>query len=84
MDFNTASHEYQVYHLDPNTKMSHIESAPLLDTDRLDEACSFIHEAFKNEGLELCIFQPRSNGYCGYCRKPQNTRDRKTGRFTKA
>lgn len=74
--------EYEVFRLDPNTKLSHIEGeAPLLSTDRLDEACAFIYNAFHNEGLELCVWQERSQGYCDYYRKSPK-RDRK-GRFAK-
>ena len=77
--------EYQVFRLDPNTKMSHIEGAPLLETNDQSEAHSFIYDAFKNEGLELCIFQPRNQGYVGYYRKmPHDGQPRaKNGRFGK-
>lgn len=74
---------YEVYPLDLNCKMAHIEGGePLLVTDDMCEAQVYIHDQFVNHGLELCIFMPRLNGYCGFCRKSQK-RDRK-GRFTKA
>lgn len=77
--------EYQVFALDPNTKMSHIESAPILETDRLDEACAYIYDAFRNEGLELCVFQPRSNGYRDYYRHTnKHSKRNSAGQFTKA
>lgn len=41
-----------------------------------------MYDQFVNHGLELCIFMPRLNGYCGYYRKSQK-RDC-FGRFTKA
>jgi hypothetical protein len=77
--------EYQVFELDLDTKMSHIEGEPLLETDSLGEASVFIYEAFKNEGRELCVFQPRHNDYRGYYRKSNkhSTRNR-AGQFTKA
>lgn len=74
---------YEVYPLDLNCKMAHIEGGePLLATDDMGEAQVYIHDQFVNHGLELCIFMPRLNGYCGFYRKSQK-RDRK-GRFTKA
>jgi hypothetical protein len=77
--------EYQVFRLDPTTKMSHIEGEPLLETDNLAEACTFIYDAFRNEGAELCVFQPRTQGYCDYYRKSNKHAKRaSTGRFVKA
>lgn len=77
--------EYQVYVLDPDTKMSHIEGEPLLDTDSLGEASVFIYDAFKENGRELCIWQERSQGYRGYYRATNKHDKRaKDGKFTKA
>ena len=78
--------EYEVHRLDPNCKMAHIEGVvPFLITDCLAEAHGYIYEMFTKEGLELCIFQPRNNGYAGWYRHSnRHSKRAKNGQFTKA
>lgn len=81
---NTQPFEYQVFQLDPNTKMSHIEGEPLLETNSLGEACVYCYDAFKKEGLELCVYQPRTEGYREYYRHSNKHSTRASnGRFAK-
>jgi hypothetical protein len=77
--------EYYVHRLDPNTKMSHIEGVvPFLATDDLAEAHVYIYKMFNDEGLELCIFQPRSQGYAGWYRHSNKHAKRNAaGQFAK-
>ena len=77
--------EYECYLLDPNTKLSHIEGEPLLVTDCLGEACSFVFNLFKNEGIESCVWQERGQSYREYYRKPTyHAKRAKNGQFAKA
>ena len=71
--------KYQCFYLDPQYKLCHFEdSEPLLETDDLAEACTFMHNKFQEEGKDICIWQPRTQGYRGHCQQPR--RDKK-GRF---
>ncbi len=81
---NTNTFEYQVFQLDPNTKMSHIEGEPIMETNNLAEACVYVYNAFKNEQLELCVFQPRTQCYREYYRHSNKHSTRAAnGKFTK-
>lgn len=71
--------EYQCFYLDPQFKLCHFEdSEPLFESDNLAEAGSFIYRKFLEEGKDICVYQPRSQGYREIYRKP--ARDKK-GRF---
>lgn len=56
--------EYQVVYLDRDLKLSHDESqVPILETDNLAIACSLCYKKFKEEGLDIAVYQPRTEGY---------------------
>jgi len=76
--------EYYIYRLDPNTKMSHIEEFPFWATDDLAAAHGYIYDMFTQHSLQLCIYQPRSDGYAGYYRiSTKHSKRDTTGRFAK-
>lgn len=71
--------EYQCFYLDPRYKLAHADDAEvLLETDDLAEACTFIYRKFKEEGKDIAVWQPRTQGYRGHYQ--QLKRDKK-GRF---
>lgn len=78
----TGAKEYQCVLLNPDRKFDHDEQTPLLETDDLAEACGFIYQYFKETGLEVAVWQERSQGYRDYYRPTKFARDHK-GRFTK-
>lgn len=76
--------EYQCVDLDPNFKLFHGENPALMETDRLDEACFFVYNRFKETGIECAVYQPRAKGYREIYRhsNKHNKRDA-SGRFIK-
>jgi len=61
--------EYQVVLMDPTKRAYHQPQTPLLETDRLDEACGFCYEKFKKDGIDIGVWQERSQGYREHYRK---------------
>lgn len=55
--------EYQVFHRDLRVKLGHIEGTPILETDNLAVACSFIYNAWHKEGKAMVVYQPRIECY---------------------
>lgn len=71
--------EYQCVDLDPAFTLSHGDSKPLLETNDLAEACSFVYSRFKDTGTACAVFQPRAQGY----REIYRHTNRHTKRHTK-
>ena len=76
--------EYQCVDLDPAFKLSHGDNKPLLETDCLAEAGSFVYRRFRELGIECAVFQPRAQGYREiYQHTNRHTKRGADGRFVK-
>jgi hypothetical protein len=77
--------EYICVVLSPDHKLYHLPQTPLLETDCLAEACGFVYNLFKNEGIECAVFQERIDGYREhYQHKAYHDKRGRNGRFVKA
>jgi hypothetical protein len=73
--------EYQCFYLDPTMQLAHADDAvPLMETDNLGEACTFVYKDWNINHRDIAVYQPRSQGYREIYRNP--ARD-PGGRFCK-
>ncbi len=81
----TGAKEYICVVLSPDHKLFHLPQEPLLATDCLAEACCFVYDLFKKEGVECAVYQERSQGYRStYQHSNKHTKRAKNGQFIKA
>ena len=56
--------EYQCVYLSPNYKLAHEDDAEILfESDNLGECCVFVLNKFKEESLDIAVYQPRNESY---------------------
>lgn len=73
--------EYQCFYLDPTRKLAHADDAEVLfESDSLAECCGFVYLKYQEEGKDIAVWQPRTQGYRSYYQKP--ARDSR-GKFCK-
>jgi hypothetical protein len=73
--------EYQCFYLNPEYKLAHDDDAVVLfETDCLGEACTFVHNLFKQEKRDIAVYQPRTENYRSHY---QNKLRNSKGQFVK-
>lgn len=71
--------QYQCFYLNPKFKLAHDEDAKVLfESDNLGECCQFIYDSFLKDGMDIAVYQPKSNAYRDYYRQPARA---KNGQF---
>jgi hypothetical protein len=80
----TGAKEYQCVLLSPEHKLFHLPQTPLFESDCLAEACFFVSQYFKEHGVEVAVWQDRSQGYRDYYQiTTKHSKRDSSGRFIK-